>query len=83
MSKYSPEIPFYCDIPIYGEIVFNCDRRIWQTTLFNKFIYNRKPSEIGRLYISYNKMPKINVNTKRLKKCLLSNVCIINMIKKR
>ncbi len=56
MSKYSPEIPFYCDIPIYGEFIFNCDRRVWQTAIFNKFIYNRKPSEHGRLCISYNKI---------------------------
>jgi hypothetical protein len=40
-----PDVPFYLDIPITGEMVFACDRRIWQATLFDKFIYYRKDSE--------------------------------------
>ena len=35
-------IPFYMDIPITGEMVFPCDRRIWQSVLFDRFIFNRK-----------------------------------------
>ena len=34
--------PFFIDIPITGEIVFRCDRRIWQSVLFNRFIYGRR-----------------------------------------
>lgn len=38
-------IPFFLDIPIDGEIVFKCDRRIWQSALFDKFIYYRNVSK--------------------------------------
>lgn len=37
-------IPFFLDIPIDGEIVFKCDRRIWQAAMFDKFIYYRNIS---------------------------------------
>ena len=37
-------IPFFLDIPIDGEIVFKCDRRIWQAAIFDKFIYYRNIS---------------------------------------
>lgn len=37
-------IPFFLDIPIDGEIVFKCDRRIWQSAIFDKFIYYRNIS---------------------------------------
>jgi len=36
--------PFYLDIPITGEIVFNCDRRIWQGALFKYYIYENTRS---------------------------------------
>ena len=36
------EYPFFIDIPIDGEMVFACDRRLWQSALFDKFVYNRK-----------------------------------------
>lgn len=32
--------PFYMDIPISDEIVFSCDRRIWQATLFGDYVYD-------------------------------------------
>ncbi|TCT14552.1 competence CoiA-like predicted nuclease [Natranaerovirga pectinivora] len=32
------EIPTYLNYKIQGEIVFNCDRRIWQTYIFSNFI---------------------------------------------
>ena len=36
------ETPFFVDIPITGEIIFKCDRRIWQSILFNRYVYCRK-----------------------------------------
>ena len=36
------EIPFFIDIPITGEMIFKCDRRIWQSVIFNRYIYGRK-----------------------------------------
>lgn len=38
-------LPFFLDIPIDGEIIFMCDRRIWQSALFDKFIYYRNTSK--------------------------------------
>lgn len=34
-------IPFFLDIPTTGDLVFACDRRIWQAAIFDRFIYNR------------------------------------------
>ena len=34
-------LPFYLNIPITGEMIFPCDRRIWQSALFDKFVFNR------------------------------------------
>ena len=31
--------PFYMDIPISGDSVFPCDRRIWQGRLFEEYVY--------------------------------------------
>lgn len=47
-SKYLNTLgnfPYYLDIPITGEIVISCDRRIWQSAIFDKFIYSRKYSQ--------------------------------------
>lgn len=41
MSKCSEMTPFFIDIPISFEMVFDCDRRIWQSELFEQFIFNR------------------------------------------
>ena len=41
--KRGMELPFFMDIPITGEMIFECDRRIWQSAIFDKFIYNRNP----------------------------------------
>lgn len=38
-------IPDYLNTEIDGEIVFNCDRRIWQCKIFNIFINNWKESD--------------------------------------
>jgi hypothetical protein len=35
-------VPFFVDIPITGEMVFQCDRRVWQSILFNRYIFGRK-----------------------------------------
>lgn len=41
MSKCTDIIPFFIDIPISFEMIFDCDRRIWQSELFECFIFNR------------------------------------------
>ena len=41
ITKADQPIPFYIDIPISGEFIFDCDHRIWQSMLFHKFIFNR------------------------------------------
>lgn len=43
--KKNGEVPFFVNVPITGEIIFQCDRKIWQSALFNRFIYSRK--EVG------------------------------------
>ena len=40
--KIHRSVPFFIDIPITGEMIFQCDRRIWQSIIFNRFIYGRK-----------------------------------------
>lgn len=35
------QIPYFIDIPVFGEIAFKCDRRIWQAAIFDMFIFNR------------------------------------------
>lgn len=56
LYKESKNPPFYLDIPICGEFIFNCDRRIWQTLIFYKFVYNRKEDDFEQIYISFNKI---------------------------
>lgn len=41
------EYPFFIDIPISGEIVFCCDRRIWQGKLFDRWVYYRNSDRIN------------------------------------
>lgn len=50
--KAGMQVPFYMDIPITGEMIFNCDRRIWQSAVFDKFIYNRKQDVLGNPTVS-------------------------------
>lgn len=47
-------LPFFLNIPISGEMVFPCDRRIWQSTLFDKFVFYRN-SEKEKFPIVYFK----------------------------
>lgn len=40
--RLTESVPFFVDIPITGEMVFQCDRRIWQGLIFNRYIYGRR-----------------------------------------
>lgn len=40
-------VPFFLNIPVFGEVVFNCDRRIWQTILFEKVFYGWQYNEVN------------------------------------
>lgn len=50
--KTTDEIPFFLNIPVFGEVVFNCDRRIWQTILFEKVFYQWQCDDVNsaRIY---------------------------------
>ena len=41
-SKGLSDNLFFINIPISGDSVFNCDRRIWQGLLFDEFIYKKR-----------------------------------------
>lgn len=49
----SSTLPFYLDIPISDEVYINCDRRIWQSLVFDKFVYYRNDGEISFNKIQY------------------------------
>jgi hypothetical protein len=51
-SKGLTEYPFYMDIPITGEFVFPCDRRIWQGKLFEDYVYRGFGQELCIFSIS-------------------------------
>ena len=38
-NSLGPEIPFYLDMPVTGQIAFTCDRRIWQIKVFEKLLF--------------------------------------------
>ena len=69
-KNMSGQVPFFVDIPITGEMVFDCDRRIWQAAIFDTFIYNRVKGEDGKTKYSNDKihscvknhMPFIRIN---------------------
>ena len=50
--KTADEIPFFLNIPVFGEVVFNCDQRIWQTILFEKVFYQWQYDDVNsaRIY---------------------------------
>ena len=52
------EIPFFVDIPITGEMIFQCDRRIWQSRIFDRFIYNRNMTKENAPTIHIKKVQK-------------------------
>jgi hypothetical protein len=39
------QIPFFVNIPITGEIIFQCHRSIWQGRIFDRWIYYRRPGK--------------------------------------
>lgn len=43
------EYPFYMDIPITGEFVFPCDRRIWQGKLFDDYVFRGYDISISKV----------------------------------
>ncbi len=45
--KEAGKVPFYIDIPISGELIFKCDRRIWQGIIFGRYVYDRTVKEEG------------------------------------
>ncbi len=51
-------LPYFMDIPITGELVFDCDRRIWQSAIFDKFIYSRKSYDGNEPVINVYKICK-------------------------
>lgn len=51
-------LPFYLSIPITGEMVFPCDRRIWQSALFDKFIFNRNSKDEANPTVHIEKVQK-------------------------
>lgn len=51
--KTTDEIPFFLDIPVFGEVVFNCDRRVWQTILFEKVFYQWQYDDVNSARIYY------------------------------
>ena len=51
--KTTDEIPFFLNIPVFGEVVFNCDRRIWQTILFEKVFYQWQYDDVNSARIYY------------------------------
>jgi hypothetical protein len=56
LYKINKVSPFYLDIPITGEFIFNCDRRIWQTLIFYIFVYKRTKNDFGQIPISYDRI---------------------------
>lgn len=52
------KLPFFLNIPITGEMVFPCDRRIWQSALFDKFVFNRKSEEGNKPTVHIKKVQK-------------------------
>lgn len=59
------DIPFYLNIPVFGEVAFNCDRRIWQTILFENFIYRRKENSVlqpDKVYFYFGNVQKHRLN---------------------
>ena len=52
------KLPFFLNIPITGEIVFPCDRRIWQSALFDKFVFNRNTEDENKPSVHIKRVQK-------------------------
>ena len=48
LEKKEKMLPFFLNIPICGEMIFKCDRRIWQMILFEKFVFYRSTTDINQ-----------------------------------
>lgn len=51
-SSRTAVYPFYMNIPITGEFVFSCDRRIWQGKLFEDYVFRGFGKELCCFEIS-------------------------------
>ena len=51
-------LPFFLNIPISGEMVFPCDRRIWQSALFDKFVFNRNSEDDNKPIVHIKRVQK-------------------------
>lgn len=49
-------IPFFFDIPTTGDLVFECDRRIWQAAIFGTFVFSRNMQKTDPIIISTKKI---------------------------
>ena len=52
------KLPFFLNIPIAGEMVFPCDRRIWQSALFDKFVFNRNSEDENKPTVHIKRVQK-------------------------
>lgn len=52
------KLPFFLNIPITGEMLFPCDRRIWQSALFDKFVFNRNAEDKNKPSVHIKKVQK-------------------------
>lgn len=77
----SPACPFYCNIPISGEFIFDCDRRIWQTALFYQFIYCCKNpcKEYDKIRSWAENYAPFKINEK-CRQIVLANSCECNLV---
>lgn len=55
---YNQNIPFFINIPITGEIVFKCDRRVWQASIFDKWIYCGDKSQVINFDNIFDELPE-------------------------
>lgn len=52
-EKGKNEVPFYINLPVTGEMAFQCDRRIWQGKIFDKFIFSGEKPYVEAKTIGY------------------------------
>ncbi len=52
------DYPFFIDLPIRGEMIFNCDRRIWQGAIFDRFVYCCRSANGKKPIISYENIKR-------------------------
>ena len=58
MKTALEKFPFFLNIPITGEMVFPCDRRIWQSALFDKFVFNRNSEDENKPTVHIKRVQK-------------------------